>query len=189
MQTTTSTRLQRSQSIPLLPILISSPNLSPTRSPDLPSSISPLLPLSSTKKNKNQQVQNEIEELCAVQRQQEHTILSVNDTLNDLLSFVESLTSEISSLKVLSWAESEKGDKYNLDYNAKWAEQKPRLAKNTLPVPLEVFRERYNTNRIELLDMLQQKLKSRRSLNSIRKDEIRSTHFDERNYKNTCKTE
>ncbi|CAG8710913.1 6238_t:CDS:2, partial [Racocetra fulgida] len=53
------------------------------------------------------QVQNEIEELRAVQRKQEHTILSIKDTLNDLLSSVESLTSEIGSLKVLSWAESE----------------------------------------------------------------------------------
>ncbi|CAG8586461.1 24524_t:CDS:2, partial [Racocetra persica] len=65
--------------------------------------MSPLLSLSSTKENASV---NEIEELHAVQRQQEHIILSIKDTLNDLLSSVKSLTSKIGLLKVLSQAKS-----------------------------------------------------------------------------------
>lgn len=83
----------------------------------------------------------------------------------------------------------EKGGEYNLDYDVNWATQKPRLAKNTIPILLEVFGERYNTNRNELSDMLQQKLKSKKSLKSIRQDPIRSANFDMRNHKNTRKSE
>ncbi|RIB06361.1 hypothetical protein C2G38_2217307 [Gigaspora rosea] len=73
---------------------------------------------------------------------------------------------------------NKKGDKYNLDYDAKWATQKSCLAKNTIPILLEAFGEQYNTNRNELLDMLQQKLKSKRSYRSLWEDSFRTAHFE-----------
>ncbi|CAG8451185.1 7182_t:CDS:2 [Dentiscutata erythropus] len=83
----------------------------------------------------------------------------------------------------------EKGVRYDLDYDLTWSEQKDRLAKNTIPVLINVLGDRYNTNRNELADILKQRHKSSRNTLSVRRDPSRSARFDERVHKNTRRAE
>ncbi|CAG8500205.1 25015_t:CDS:2 [Dentiscutata erythropus] len=61
-------------------------------------SVNSLPPLSLSREHKNQQSWRNIDEILAVQRQQEHSISTIENTLNDLLSSLESLNSKIDSL-------------------------------------------------------------------------------------------
>ncbi|CAG8792626.1 26039_t:CDS:2, partial [Dentiscutata erythropus] len=164
-------------------------------------SVNSLPPLSSSREHKNQQSWRNIDEILAIQRQQEHSISTMKNTLNNLLSSLESLNSKIDSLsragsqRGLEVGETsaavqqrqfknererknalrreifilldKRGDDYGLDRNSTWADQKVRLAKNTIPVLLEVFERQYNTNRNEISDILQQRLKSKRNLQYV----------------------
>ncbi|CAG8454799.1 27039_t:CDS:2 [Dentiscutata erythropus] len=153
---------------------IRSSNL-PTRSPVLPSSVSPLLPLSLDRESESQQELVDETGETSTATQQRPTIQFKNDK--------ERKNKEIFFLL------NEREDNYNLDLNSKWVEQKAQLAKNTIPVLLEVFQSRYNTNRNEISDILQQRHKSKRILKSVRKDKVRSNHFDKRIHRYTYQYE
>ncbi|CAG8725250.1 6633_t:CDS:2, partial [Dentiscutata heterogama] len=69
-------------------------------------SVNSLSPLSSGREHENQQSWRNIDEILAVQRQQEHSISTMENALNNILASLESLNSKIDSL---SRARSQRG--------------------------------------------------------------------------------
>ncbi|KAF0471080.1 hypothetical protein F8M41_025268 [Gigaspora margarita] len=74
----------------------------------------------------------------------------------------------------------EKDEEFRLNFNETWKDQKDHLIQNTIPTLFNLLGQRFNTDRIELANILRQHLKSSCSTQSIRQNPSRGKKMSRR---------